>query len=392
MAFIELRNVSKVFGPDPDSALALARTGASKGEILEQTGHTIGLNGVSLAIERGETFVVMGLSGCGKSTLIRHFNRLIEPTAGEVVVDGIDVLSLSPAALSDFRRHRISMVFQRFGLFPHRTVMANIAYGLAVQDVAAAERDERAGKWIEAVGLAGYENAYPKELSGGMQQRVGLARALATDPDILLMDEPFSALDPLIRREMQDQLLALQATLDKTIVFITHDLDEALRLGDRVAILKDGGVVQVGGPQDILMNPADDYVADFVKDVNRSRVLTAAAVMDPVQARFTVDDRCEAVLERMAADDDEIGYVVDDRGCLQGVVTAGAVARALRQSADGIEACVRPVPATRPETVIEDFLSDTLANKWPMPVVSEGGVLEGVVSDKAVIRALAEAE
>ncbi len=280
---IEIEGLSKVFGPDPTSALPLLEDGVSKDDILARTGHTVGLYDIDIAVERGETFVVMGLSGSGKSTLVRCINRLIEPTAGTLQLDGTDILALNARALRDLRRHTMSMVFQRFGLLPHRTVLANVAFGLRVQGVPKAERLERAGAWIERVGLSGYEQALPRELSGGMQQRVGLARALCTDPEVLLMDEAFSALDPLIRREMQAELLRLQQELSKTIVFITHDLDEALRLGDRVAILKDGVMVQVGAPFEIVTRPADDYVRSFVEDVDRSRVLKVRHVMRPIE-------------------------------------------------------------------------------------------------------------
>jgi glycine betaine/proline transport system ATP-binding protein len=275
VALIEARHLTKIFGPHPKRALARLKAGAGKEELLAETGHTVGLRDVSISVERGEVFVVMGLSGSGKSTLIRHLNRLIDPTEGEIVIDGVDILALSMRALSRFRRRKLAMVFQRFGLLPHRTAIENVAYGLEVQGVARAARLARARQWIAEVGLSGFENQYPVQLSGGMQQRVGLARALCTDPEILLMDEAFSALDPLIRSQMQDLLAALQARLRKTIVFITHDLDEALRLGDRIAILKDGTVSQIGTPAEILENPADDYVRAFVKDVNRARLPVA---------------------------------------------------------------------------------------------------------------------
>jgi glycine betaine/proline transport system ATP-binding protein len=275
LALIEVRNVSTVFGPSPRKALALVRGGMGKDELLAETGAVLALDDVSLTVERSETFVVMGLSGSGKSTLIRHLNRLIDPTEGAILIDGVDILGLSVRALEQFRRGRLAMVFQRFGLFPHRTILDNVAYGLEVRGIAKAERHARAAEWVSAVGLAGYEARYPAALSGGMQQRVGLARALCSDAEILLMDEAFSALDPLIRAEMQDQLAELQARLRKTIVFITHDLDEALRLGDRIAILKDGRIAQVGPPSEIVGNPSDDYVRSFVRAVSRRRTVEA---------------------------------------------------------------------------------------------------------------------
>ena len=279
MSKIEINNVYKIFGSNPKSILPMVKEGASKEEILDKTGHTVGLDNVTLKIEEGEIFVCMGLSGSGKSTLIRHLNRLIDPTDGEIIVEGTNVMSLNKQQLIEFRRHKMSMVFQRFGLFPHRTVIDNVGYGLEMQGIAEAERKKTAMEKIEAVGLNGFENQYPAQLSGGMQQRVGLARALANDTDIMLMDEAFSALDPLIRSDMQKQLIDLQSELKKTIVFITHDLDESLRLGDHIGILNHGKLVQVGTPVDIIMNPADDYVKAFVKDVNRTKVIKAKTIM-----------------------------------------------------------------------------------------------------------------
>ena len=282
MSKIEINNVYKIFGNNPKSIIPMVKDGASKEDILEKTGHTVGLDNVSLKIEEGETFVCMGLSGSGKSTLIRHLNRLIDPTEGEILVEGTNVLSLNQEKLIEFRRHKMSMVFQRFGLFPHKTVLQNVGYGLEMQGIKDEDRVKVSMEKIESVGLSGFEHQYPSQLSGGMQQRVGLARALATNTDIMLMDEAFSALDPLIRSDMQKQLLDLQAELKKTIVFITHDLDESLRLGDHIGILNAGKLVQVGTPVDIVMNPADDYVEAFVKDVNRTKVIKAKIIMTPV--------------------------------------------------------------------------------------------------------------
>ena len=289
MSKIEINNIYKIFGNDPDSVMGMVQNGSTKDEVLEQTGHTVGLDNVSLNIEEGETFVCMGLSGSGKSTLIRHLNRLIDPTAGEILIDGENVMSFNPEQLIDFRRHKMSMVFQRFGLFPHKTVMQNVGYGLEMQGKSEEERDKVAMEKIEAVGLNGFENQFPNQLSGGMQQRVGLARALATNSDIMLMDEAFSALDPLIRSDMQKQLIDLQSELKKTIVFITHDLDESLRLGDHIGILNAGKLVQVGTPVDIIMNPADDYVKAFVKDVNRAKVIKAKIIMTKANETNGID-------------------------------------------------------------------------------------------------------
>ncbi|MCX4144356.1 betaine/proline/choline family ABC transporter ATP-binding protein [Paraburkholderia madseniana] len=267
MAAIEVNHVYKLFGPPASHTrvLDLLRSGKGKADVLAQTGCNVGLNDVSLNIGAGEIFVIMGLSGSGKSTLVRHFNRLIEPTAGEIVIDGSDVIKLGAQGLRDLRRYKVSMVFQNFGLLPHQTVLDNTTYALRVRGESKSEANEKARVWLGKVGLNGYDEHYPDELSGGMRQRVGLARALAADTDVVLMDEAFSALDPLIRTEMQDQLLQLQATLKKTIVFITHDLDEALRIGNRIAILRDGKLVQEGTPNEILTRPADDYVRRFVE-------------------------------------------------------------------------------------------------------------------------------
>ena len=276
---IQIKNLYKIFGNKPDQVMQLVRDGMSKQELLDQHRHVLGLSDINIDVPAKRIHVIMGLSGSGKSTLIRHINRLIEPTDGNVVVDGVDVMQMSTDELRQFRRSKASMVFQKFALLPHRNVAQNVAYGLTIQGVNDAEAFERGQHWLERVGLGGFENHFPAQLSGGMQQRVGLARALATDAEILLMDEAFSALDPLIRNDMQNILLDLQEELHKTIVFITHDLDEALRIGDQISILRDGAVIQDGDPQDIIMNPADEYIADFIKDINRGRVIKVSTLM-----------------------------------------------------------------------------------------------------------------
>ena len=329
MSKIEINNVYKIFGNNPKSIIPMVKDGASKEDILEKTGHTVGLDNVSLKIEEGETFVCMGLSGSGKSTLIRHLNRLIDPTEGEILVEGTNVLSLNQEKLIDFRRHKMSMVFQRFGLFPHKTVLQNVGYGLEMQGIKDEDRVKVSMEKIESVGLSGFEHQYPSQLSGGMQQRVGLARALATNTDIMLMDEAFSALDPLIRSDMQKQLLDLQAELKKTIVFITHDLDESLRLGDHIGILNAGKLVQVGTPEDIVMNPADEYVKAFVKDVNRAKVLKAKIIMIPAnefkpngsnKIKVNEDDFLEEFLPNVVGRN-VIVEVVDKKGNIKGYIT-----------------------------------------------------------------------
>jgi len=277
---VKIKHLYKIFGSNPTAMVNHVKNGISKQELLSQYRHVLGLKDVNINVPARGVQVIMGLSGSGKSTLIRHINRLIEPTDGEIIVDGKNVLKMNINELRDFRRHTLSMVFQKFALLPHYTVMDNVAYGLKVQNIPIEKARQRSQKWIDRVGLSGFEYNYPAQLSGGMQQRVGLARALATDAEILLMDEAFSALDPLIRTDMQDILLDLQEELHKTIIFITHDLDEALRIGDNIAILRDGEVVQQGTPQEIVLHPADDYVNDFIKDINRARVLEVSSVMD----------------------------------------------------------------------------------------------------------------
>jgi len=341
MSKIEIKNVYKIFGDQPSKVLPMVQDGATKEEILEKTGHTVGLDDVSLSIEEGETFVCMGLSGSGKSTLIRHINRLIDPTSGVVSVEGTNVMDLDPKGLIEFRRHKMSMVFQRFGLFPHKTVLENVGYGLEVQGQKPEERNKTAMEKIEAVGLIGFENQYPNQLSGGMQQRVGLARALATNTDIMLMDEAFSALDPLIRSDMQKQLLALQSELKKTIVFITHDLDESLKLGDHIGILNAGKLVQVGTPVDIIMNPADDYVEAFVKDVNRAKVIKAKIIMKSINEttneeknnliKIHEDQFIEEFLPQVVCNNANC-EVVDKQGNVKGYITNKELQHSLSKS------------------------------------------------------------
>jgi len=282
---IKINQLFKIFGSDTANALELVKAGMGKDELLEKSNAVLGLNNINLNINKGQIQVIMGLSGSGKSTLIRHLNRLIEPTSGEIIVNETNILDLSIKDLVQFRQSHMSMVFQKFALFPHKTILQNVGYGLSIQGIAKDIWVEKSIKWINRVGLDGYENYFPGQLSGGMQQRVGLARALATDAEILLMDEAFSALDPLIRSEMQTILLDLQNELHKTIIFITHDLDEALKIGDRIAILRDGSMIQDSDPQNIIMNPIDDYVSDFIKDINRARVIQAKSIMTPTNIK-----------------------------------------------------------------------------------------------------------
>ena len=332
-AKIEIKNLYKIFGENPEDTLDRVREGVTKDELNEQYNHVLGLSDINLKIMAKGIQVVMGLSGSGKSTLIRHINRLIEPTSGEVMIDGVNVLAMDDKSLRDFRRHRASMVFQRFALLPHKSVMENTIYGLEIQGMSGKHSKERASYWIERVGLAGYEDNYPAQLSGGMQQRVGLARALATDADILLMDEAFSALDPLIRADMQNILLGLQQELQKTIVFITHDLEEALRIGDQIAILRDGEVVQQGTPQQIVLKPSNDYIADFTRDINRGRVIQLKTIMGKLNDKsgpelsgeMLVEDAAQIVTESPSSQ----ARVTDEKGQVVGVVGINDLIRAM---------------------------------------------------------------
>jgi glycine betaine/proline transport system ATP-binding protein len=389
---IQVKDLYKVFGDKPQSVMPMVKAGKSKDEILAETGHTVGLKEIDLEIKRGEIFVIMGLSGSGKSTLIRHFNRLIEPTAGEIIVEGTDVMKLNTKELEQFRRHKMSMVFQRFGLMPHYTVLDNVAYGLKIQGIDKSVREQKATEWLETVGLKGYEEQYPNQLSGGQQQRVGLARALCTDAEILLMDEAFSALDPLIRSEMQDQLIELQHKLNKTIIFITHDLDEALRLGDRIAILKDGLLVQQGEPEEILLHPADEYVEAFVKDVNRARALTVETVMKEPEHRITAETIGEA-LKEMKKGAYDYGYVVDDTGSYQGTVTQ----EWLEEEAKGgnsdntwEETELTETTTITSDAVLETVIPETLESDHPIPVVDEEGQLQGELSRSSLAEVLVD--
>ena len=338
---IKVNELYKIFGDGDKNALDLVKNGMGKDELLEKSNCVLGLNNINLNVKRGKIQVVMGLSGSGKSTLIRHLNRLIDPTDGEILIEGTNVMSLKKEELIDFRRHKMSMVFQRFGLFPHKTVLQNVGYGLEMQGVELEKRNNVSMEKIESVGLTGFENQFPNQLSGGMQQRVGLARALATDTDIMLMDEAFSALDPLIRSDMQKQLLALQSELKKTIVFITHDLDESLKLGDHIGILNAGKLVQVGTPVDIIMNPADDYVEAFVKDVNRAKVIKAKIIMKSINEttneeknnliKIHEDQFIEEFLPQVVCNNANC-EVVDKQGNVKGYITNKELQHSLSKS------------------------------------------------------------
>ena len=385
---LKIENLYKIFGNNPKSVMPLIEAGTSKSDILAETGHTIGLKNINLTIKKGEIFVIMGLSGSGKSTLIRHFNRLIDPSAGKILMEDTDVMTLSPKELQDFRRHKMSMVFQRFGLMPHWTVIKNVAYGLAVQGVNKNQRLTKAKEWLKIVGLDGYAEQYPSQLSGGQQQRVGLARALCTDAEILLMDEAFSALDPLIRSEMQDQLIELQEHLHKTIIFITHDLDEALRIGDRIAILKDGELSQVGTPPEILLNPADAYVEAFVRDVNRARALTVETVMKPPSLRITTEN-IEEALEQMRQTSEEYGYYINDDK-YHGIVLQENLENARNNAKKLVSEALEDIPIISPDDLLERVIPETLDTEYPLPVVNEDGLLQGELSRASLAEVLGD--
>ncbi len=387
-AKITVKDVTKVFGKSPKQAVKLLDQGKSKSEILKETGMTVGVNRASFDVYPGEIFVIMGLSGSGKSTLVRLLNRLIEPTSGQVLIDDEDIVRMKPEQLREVRRKKLSMVFQRFALFPHRTVLENTEYGLEVQNIGKENRSKKAQESLELVGLKGYEHSYPAELSGGMQQRVGLARALANDPDVLLMDEAFSALDPLIRKDMQDELLELQESMEKTIVFITHDLDEALRIGDRIALMKDGSIVQIGSPEEIMTNPANDYVERFVEDVDLSKVLTASHVMKRAET-LRADRGPRVALELMREQKLSSLYIVDKKKKLLGAITADATAKAIEEKKEINDILITDLPTVAPETLLTDMFVKMADSSLPLPVVDENEKFKGIIVRGAVIGALA---
>ena len=387
---VRFDGVYKIFGPQPRGrALDLVRSGYSKDEVLRRSGHVVGMNDVTFSVKRGELFVVMGLSGSGKSTAIRAVNKLHDITVGDVIVDGVDVQALKGPSLQAFRREKLGMVFQHFALFPHRNVIDNVGYGLKVQKVPKEERDAASLKALALVGLEPYAHNATQELSGGMQQRVGLARALASDPDILLMDEAFSALDPLIRRQMQDELMEIQNQLHKTILFITHDLNEALRIGDRVCIMKDGAVVQIGTPEEILTKPATGYVAEFVQDVDQGRVIEVREVMTgpiPVDASLSLSDAIDTIGERAGA------FVVDGSGKPTALVTIEDAMRAARVGSGEVSAAMRQdFEQTTPTTTLNDVYV-AAGRGLPIAVVNDQGELVGNLDPRLIMEEMGRVE
>lgn len=385
---IKVEQVTKIFGKNTKQALQQLSNGKSKQDILQNTGCTVGVNQASFEVRTGEIFVIMGLSGSGKSTLVRLLNRLIDPTSGKVLIDGQDVVKMSKDKLRQVRRKKISMVFQKFALLPHFTILENTAYGLEIQGLSKEERQKTAMEALHLVGLKGFENQFPDQLSGGMQQRVGLARALANDPDILLMDEAFSALDPLIRKDMQDELLELQSSVEKTIVFITHDLDEALRIGDRIALMKDGNIVQIGTPEEILMNPSNQYVERFVEDVDLSKVLTAHHVMKRAET-VQIEKGPRVALQLMR----ELGissiYAVDKQKKLLGVVSAADARKALETQQSLHQIITSDLSTVSPDTLLTDLFDKVSEATIPVAVIDDQKRLKGILIKGAVIGALA---
>jgi len=387
----------KIFGSQPGKAMELLKAGEDKESIFEKTGMTVGVDNASFAIEAGEIFVIMGLSGSGKSTIVRMLNRLIEPTAGNVLVDGKNVVEMDEKELVKFRLHNMSMVFQSFALMPHLSVIDNAAFGLELAGIEKEKRYARAKDALDQVGLAGWEESYPSQLSGGMQQRVGLARGLAVDPDILLMDEAFSALDPLIRTEMQDELLNLQEEQKRTIVFISHDLDEALRIGDRIAIMEGGRVIQVGAPEEILQNPADDYVRAFFRGVDPTNVISSGDILRDTHPTIIVTrtGSLRTAHELLSGSDRDHGYVLDPRRRFLGIVSSETLQECMESGADDSpleQAFIKDGKAVNINDSMQDILPLVASNSWPVPVVDDDNIYKGVVSKNRFLKTLHRAE
>jgi len=393
VAAIRAEGLYKVFGRRADDAVQRLGEGATRDDVTAELGATPAVIDATFDVEPGEIFVIMGLSGSGKSTLIRMLNGLWPATAGHVYVGGEDIAALAPAELRRVRREHMSMVFQHFALLPHHTVLQNAGYALDVQGVLKSERDERAAEALRLVGLAGWEEKFPVQLSGGMKQRVGLARALASGSEILLMDEAFSALDPLIKREMQDQLLKLQSSLGKTIVFITHDLNEAMRLGDRIAVLKDGRIVQIGTAEEVLNDPANDYVAQFVADVDRTRVLTAATVMEPAKAEVNASAGPRTALRAMRENQLSAAFIVTNDRKLRGIVRDADVATAANRGDTTLDSILdTEAPTVHPDTLLAELFGLAADSPVPLAVVAEDGELVGVIPRVTLLAAMASIE
>ena len=387
---ISCKNLWKIFGPNARTVSEdVASNGITKQELLERTGHVIAVKDVSFDVRESEIFVVMGLSGSGKSTLIRCINRLIDPTRGNIYIEGADISEMNKDELRELRRHKMNMVFQYFGLLPHRSVQDNVAFGLEVRGEHGHDKDERVANALEQVGLKGWEKSRIYELSGGMQQRVGLARALAGGASILLMDEPFSALDPLIRRQMQDEFINLRSEVKQTVVFITHDLMEALRLGDRIAIMKDGEIVQIGTPQQIVGSPADDYVSEFVKDVPRGQVIAVRSVMERPAVVVTIEHSLEETIATLKKQEASVGFVVDGFRKFVGTISEVDANTAAENGVTQVsEAASRESPCCSPTATLDEGLQLVAEHDAPLAVVSDRGYLLGVATKTALIQAM----
>lgn len=388
---VEVKNLYKVFGDHPERAFKLLEQGKTKEEIFKKTGLTIGVKDASLSIEEGEIFVIMGLSGSGKSTMVRLFNRLIKPSRGQVMIDGEDIAKVSEERLREIRRQKISMVFQSFALMPHLTVLDNTAFGLELAGEPLDQRQQKAMNALCQVGLENYANSYPDELSGGMRQRVGLARALANNPDILLMDEAFSALDPLIRTEMQDELVKLQSQQQRTIIFISHDLDEAMRIGDRIAIMQGGEVIQVGTPDEILNNPANDYVKTFFKGVDLGQVFSAKDIVrrrSLSMIRKTAGFGPRSALRLLQDEDHDYGYVIEKGKKFIGVVSVDSLTQALSEKLPLEQALIAEPAAILGDTALNEIMSQVATAPCAVPIIDEEQNFLGVISKGALLRAL----
>ena len=383
---ISVRSLWKIFGSNQDEIVNADEGDTDKSEVLQESGDVIALNDVSFDVFPGETFVVMGLSGSGKSTLVRCLLRLIEPSSGEININDDDILLYDAAKLREFRRNEMAMVFQHFGLLPHRNVIDNAAYGLELKGI---DKDEIAKHMLEKVGLDGWEEARTSELSGGMQQRVGLARALTVDPTILLMDEPFSGLDPLIRRQMREELADLQAELQKTIVFITHDLDEAVTIGDRIAIMRDGRITQLGTPEEIITNPADDFIKEFTRDISQTRVLSVQSIASDLEQVFETTARVSEIIEGMEDTGKEFAFIVDNDNKLLGFIDKEAI-EAAGNDAPLKDMDLSVIEPIHESTVIEDVVQLTLDNPYPIPIVDDENILTGLATHDAILQAFAE--
>ncbi|KXY33134.1 quaternary amine ABC transporter ATP-binding protein [Bacillus mycoides] len=385
---LRVENVTKVFGKNPSKGIALLEEGKSKAAILKETGMNIGVNQAKFDVYAGEIFVIMGLSGSGKSTLVRMLNQLIKPTSGHIYIDGEDIATMGKESLRKVRRNKMSMVFQKFALFPHRTVLQNVAYGLEIQKVSKEERETKALESLKLVGLENNKDSYPEQLSGGMQQRVGIARALTNNPDVLLMDESFSALDPIIRKEMQNELLELQDKMKKTIIFITHDLDEALRIGDRIALMKDGEIVQIGTPEEIMVSPANEFVEQFVADVNLGKVLTSESIMKRPET-LLIDRGPRVALQIMKNASVSSVYVVNKKHEFLGVLTADDASKAIKRQVPIADLLVTDIPPVYLDTLLEEMYIKMVKTKLPLPVIDDKHRLRGIIKRESIIQALA---